>query len=1129
MVNININNIYKLIYCSKGKLYEINKWDDKQEIKLENQKLIKSDIYFSKLAQLHTGQFLYINNKCQLFVCDSNFKNSREFDIIINNYKIKINAVCQLSNYHILICAENRLYRIESVNTPEITFKLIMNNNFISLKQNSFGDIFTVEAANKFCGNIFKYKLDLLELTSKEPIILKDGPKNTISVANGLPDQSNFLSLFCNEDMVDKIYSFNTNDPINPYFGFCPIGYELNGLLCYKKCRDGYKGVGPVCWKKCDDNQVDVGALCRDKCRDGYNDIAGVCWQFCTKDQIDVGALCRDKCRDGYRDVAGICWKYCTDNQVDVGALCRDKCRDGYRDIAGICWKTDTLLYDRGIGILPSYGSCNKNGLNNVTTYPLTCTGWRKSCTSIPVPFKCRGWSCSAGGTEKVCVDEAVTRNRPGPNCSNDREMHAGLCYKKCRQGYTGNVTMCNLNNASYVPKTVTKDSYVPKTETKGSYVPKTIAKNSYGRGIGIPLNTKKPKKCNCCQDDLEFINPYFVKPIELTLPNDFVLNNFITGFYDSTSFKNNIWYDLSKANNNAVFLKGDIQVVDNYLTGNINSSILFSPSLLQKEYTLFHLCKYNGQNKNRILQGYSNDWLSGFWGNKSGVSYKINTWNTQNKTTQFADNWMLTTDFNDGFRCNGNDLLINLEPNRSNAQLCINDGIHKNESSDWAIACIIAFNKKLTIDEIKVVENWITKKYKSLFTPTFKQDKYSEFNQLTGKTTNNDYSYQYASYNDKNIINSSRLTFPPLQKLNNVNCESDNEFLTYTNNLNDIDSENNINQEIDNLLELNSDDSVLNNKQKLCKNAFEYYNLYPSDNPLTVRGRNIFQNIKNQITNIDELKEISQKYPSFFPNSNTSDGLLKDADELLKNMPLNLGCCLNDKGSNDTKPLNINTRVPLSPYTAKDNSLLKKFNFEKENLTIPPNSCPNVNFAGSNKCNAFVELYCKNVLKVFNDQKLPSEDFIKYAPECACYAPREGVQLKYPSGTPSKCFKPGCENSLNIYMDPTSRNNQCDLTICENIVNLKNINANGDIQANIKLENICGPVINKANEDKVQQDLIQKEIKQKELLEQENLSLQQIINTEYINNSTSIYYYVILVICFIITIIILIYIFSKK
>ena len=55
MVNININNIYKLIYCSKGKLYEINKWDDKQEIKLENQKLIKSDIYFSKLAQLHTG------------------------------------------------------------------------------------------------------------------------------------------------------------------------------------------------------------------------------------------------------------------------------------------------------------------------------------------------------------------------------------------------------------------------------------------------------------------------------------------------------------------------------------------------------------------------------------------------------------------------------------------------------------------------------------------------------------------------------------------------------------------------------------------------------------------------------------------------------------------------------------------------------------------------------------------------------------------------------------------------------------------------------------------------------------------------------------------------------------------
>ena len=123
MVNIEDNNIYQLLYCNNGKLFKINDWIDKEVIKTENAEQADSDVYFSKITQLHTGQFLYLNDKCEMFICDYNFQNSKKFDIVINDYTIKINAMCQLSNYKILVSAENRLYMVESVNTPDLKFE----------------------------------------------------------------------------------------------------------------------------------------------------------------------------------------------------------------------------------------------------------------------------------------------------------------------------------------------------------------------------------------------------------------------------------------------------------------------------------------------------------------------------------------------------------------------------------------------------------------------------------------------------------------------------------------------------------------------------------------------------------------------------------------------------------------------------------------------------------------------------------------------------------------------------------------------------------------------------------------------------------------------------------------------
>ena len=94
--------------------------------------------------------------------------------------------------------------------------------------------------------------------------------------------------------------------------GRCPDSHpELDGALCYKKCKKGYTGVGPVCWMTCPDGFRDDGAFCAKptkpyigffQCPEGYesagfhcqlkykcpdrNDTFGV---SCTKDSYGRG------------------------------------------------------------------------------------------------------------------------------------------------------------------------------------------------------------------------------------------------------------------------------------------------------------------------------------------------------------------------------------------------------------------------------------------------------------------------------------------------------------------------------------------------------------------------------------------------------------------------------------------------------------------------------------------------------------------------------------------------------------------------------------------------------------------------------------------------------------------------
>lgn len=247
-----------------------------------------------------------------------------------------------------------------------------------------------------------------------------------------------------------------------------------------------------------------------------------------------------------------------------------------------------------------------------------------------------------------------------------------------------------------------------------------------------------------------------------------------------------------------------------------------------------------------------------------------------------------------------------------------------------------------------------------------------------------------------------------------------------------------------------------------ICKNAYDNYNLYSSTNPFVVRANDINMNFKNNITNPVVLSDMgTQNYQvinniinDYNPNDDT---LTKKAfDEILTSAPLKTGCCF--RSIDDNKQRNVLVRIPLNPNENID-PLLKKFDFKFKSLRIPENSCPNNYYGGSNECNTFFDVYCTNLVNEFNKLNLGLDDFTKFAPECACYAPKTNVQKIYPPTTPPACYKTNCDNVINpiAYIDPISRNNPCDLKICNNIFNANNIKAGGNVNISAKLESSCG------------------------------------------------------------------------
>lgn len=633
----------------------------------------------------------------------------------------------------------------------------------------------------------------------------------------------------------------------------CPTGYELEGLKCIKDPPDGYKrlpGDYTTYWLKeptsytkdskpaNQDNSACDGLTTRTT---GLGTCSG--WDACnSKSPVVCTKLCKSCTYDNYTwgcnaDRCGREPEVCAGGTCVSKTTCDpvrwDSCKSkSPRECVRKPWGGKQCFGGDCIGGYTGGGNCRTDPCGSRT--PKTCSPGPAKCCDKGIKTTLTGVNCDKCGTYDsctggTCVGAIVTRkaprscpagynfdsgdpakiglcyekcrdgweSRPGdivscwnkkptsitippsntinasPSCNSDREYRDLMCYKKCDPGYIASATNCSLP---------TKDA---------SYVPKTYAKKSISRGNPSEPGIPAPIKCEdeCCMFDLAFYNPAYKKPNDMILPDIPVVDGLV-GFYNANSFgKNGVWYDLSDYNNNIIQMSGKFTKNTNFITGDIQTSILFPTQILPDKFTMFNIAKYNYKSQTNMEENNignilgainsSSNWFFGFNKGLSGVSAR-NQPITQTDLSAFDDRWVFSTDTNNMYRANGNNYTINNigEINEQNkyVQLSINMGKDKSTYSDYSIACIIVFNRILTDNEISSVENWLRNTYSDLlaqtYTKTFAELGYSCFDNKIGKVSNDYQNYILASYGE-DPLDCKWLNLPEKKSFKPLKCNS--------------------------------------------------------------------------------------------------------------------------------------------------------------------------------------------------------------------------------------------------------------------------------------------------------------------------------------------------------------------
>lgn len=198
-----------------------------------------------------------------------------------------------------------------------------------------------------------------------------------------------------------------------------------------------------------------------------------------------------------------------------------------------------------------------------------------------------------------------------------------------------------------------------------------------------------------------------------------------------SNTFAQNTIYTIAFIYNPSVGTNGTVYF---YINGSfIESSTVATAKCTDRTLSLTYVGKSNFSADNalnadifslkvydRVLSGseissdyaYRNHWVSGFLAGNSGVAYHGNTQLTT-ALNRHGSNWVLSTDQHVRYRslgCNRTSFTPGFAPS---FPLAMTVNGESTETSDWAVACLMVFNRVLTLSEYLQMEDALASRYR--------------------------------------------------------------------------------------------------------------------------------------------------------------------------------------------------------------------------------------------------------------------------------------------------------------------------------------------------------------------------------------------------------------------------------
>ena len=171
-------------------------------------------------------------------------------------------------------------------------------------------------------------------------------------------------------------------------------------------------------------------------------------------------------------------------------------------------------------------------------------------------------------------------------------------------------------------------------------------------------------------------------------------------------------------------------------LYGSNSDGIQFPTGILPQTFTLFHITRYSGTNKGRIITASNTNWLDGHHSAKAGVAYH-NGWITP-QTDYYGQDFFISTSQATAYRSEGGS--FSTGGNNTQASLTINMSNY-GEYSDWEVLEILVYDRALSTTECSEVEGWLAGLYPDATTIEGSSSAYN-----VGTSTIDNYNYTYDS-----------------------------------------------------------------------------------------------------------------------------------------------------------------------------------------------------------------------------------------------------------------------------------------------------------------------------------------------------------------------------------------------